>query len=289
MRKLSTEKRTMILATLTEGVSINATARLCRVSKLTVLRLLNDVGVLCRDYHDLVVRDLESARIQLDECWSFVGGKAKAKRHGAAVHGDCWVWVALDADTKLVVSYYVGDRDGATANDFVMDVSERIANKPQITADGFKAYPEAIENAFGGWVDFAVLTKIYAADREGEARYSPSVCIGCKSEVVSGRPDPRHVSTSFVERQNLALRTRNKRLGRLTLSFSKKLTNHAHAIALHYWVYNFATKHGTLGMTPAQAAGIADRQMTVDDLVRMLEAEETRRAKGGRLNRADRT
>lgn len=289
MRKLSTEKRTMILSALVEGSSINATARMCGVSKLTILRLLADVGSLCADYHDLMATGLSCQRVQVDEVWSFVGCKQKNKEAGKSGEGDCWTWVAIDADTKLVVSYLVGLRDAGHAHEFIQDVADRMVNRIQLTSDGLRTYVEAVELAFGGEVDYAQLVKLYGTDRDKAARYSPPVCIGARSMAVEGDPDPDHVSTSYVERQNLTLRMHNRRFTRLTNAFSKKWTNHAHAIALHYFYYNFCRKHTTLGMTPAQAAGLTQKAWTVADLVGLLEEEEQKIANGGRINRSDRS
>jgi IS1 family transposase len=292
MRTLNTEKRTNILSCLVEGTGINATARICGISKLTVLRLLADVGSLCRDYHDLMVRNLNCRRIECDEIWSFVDCKEKSRKAGKQGDGDCWTWVALDADTKLVVSYLVGLRDSGYAVEFVHYVASRIENRVQLTTDGLKLYIEAIEDAFGGEIDYAMLIKLYGkdTDRAGEARYSPAQCIGCRSYRISGSPSPDHVSTSFVERQNLTVRMQNRRFTRLTNAFSKKWLNHEHAIALHYFNYNFCHKHKSLDyITPAMAAGITDKIWTINDLVALLEDEEIKLANGGRINREDRS
>jgi len=274
MRKLSREKRAAIISALVEGSSVNSTARLVGCSKVTVLRLLADVGTLCADHHDLTVRGLSSRRIQCDEVWSFIGGKEKAKKQGALVHGDCWVHVAIDADTKLTIAYLVGSRDTATAKAFMLDVADRIDTRVQVTTDGHRPYLEAVEAAWGGEVDYAMLVKRFEAERAGEARYSPPKCTGCEKHRVSGEPDADHISTSYVERSNLTLRMRTRRFARLTNAFSRLFENHAHAVALHYWWVNFGRKHQTLKTTPAVAAGIADRAYTVLDLVDMLEREE---------------
>jgi IS1 family transposase len=289
MRKLDTEKRTAILSALVEGCSINATARMCGVSKLTVLRLLADVGRLCRDYHDLKVCRLHSKRVQLDEIWSFVGCKQKSKERGKVGDGDCWTWVAIDADTKLVVSYLVGLRDAGHARDFVNDVAARMTTRIQLTSDGLKLYAEAVEDAFGGDVDYAMLVKIYGRPLADESRYSPPICLGTETTMMSGDPDPDHISTSYIERQNLTLRMHNRRFTRLTNAFSKRWINHEHAISLHYFFYNFCRIHKTLRITPAMAAGVTDHVWSVADLVALLEKEEATHAHGGRINRADRT
>lgn len=289
MRKLSKEKRTMVVRALVEGSSVNSTARMCGVSKLTVLRLLADVGSLCRDYHDLAVRNVQSKRIQLDEVWSFVGCKQKAKDRGACGLGDVWTWVAIDADHKLVVSYLVGARDSYAGAELLWDLADRLDSRPQITSDGHHVYPVAVKSAFGDDIDFAQLIKIYGKQQQNDTRYSPPACIGTQRTTVSGDPDPDHVSTSFVERQNLTVRMAVRRYTRLTNAFSKRIENHRHALALHYFHYNFCRKHQTLGTAPAVAAGLVDKPLTVDDLISMLEDEERRVAGGCRINKKDRT
>lgn len=289
MRRLDATKRTAILSAMIEGCGVNACARLCGVSKLTVLRLLADVGQLCADHHDITVRNLASKRIQVDECWSFAGGKEKAKKAGAAVHGDAWVWVGIEPDSKMVVSYKLGDRSHETACEFMWDLADRLDERVQLTSDGYPAYIGAVARAFGTEVDYATLTKTYSAAPDAERRYSPSICTGAKKDCISGDPDPDHVSTSHVERSNLTLRMGNRRYTRLTNAFSKRFVNHAHALAIFYWHYNFVRVHKTLGTTPACAADIADREWTLADLVAMLETEESKLAGGGRINREDRT
>ncbi|MBL4810546.1 MAG: IS1 family transposase [Phycisphaerales bacterium] len=276
MRKLSTEKRAMILHALVEGNSINATSRLCGCSKITVLRLLADAGTFCAEYHDEHVRNLQCERVQMDEIWSFVGCKDKAIKAGAGGHGSVWTWVAIDADTKMVVSYLMGERNQESAQSFVSDVRDRIDSRIQLSSDGFGAYREAVYNAFCGSVDFAIVIKEFGWDGSPDTRYSPAKCVGIKKRVLCGTPDEKHVSTSLVERQNLTLRMGSRRFTRLTNAFSKKVENHAHAIALHYFYYNFCRKHQTIKTAPAVAMGIADRQMTILDLVKLIEAEESR-------------
>ncbi len=281
MRKLSTEKRAMLLSALVEGNSINATARMCSCSKITVLRLLADVGSLCAEYHDMAVHSLKTRRVECDELWSFCGCKAKAKRRGAQGHGDVWRWVALDAESKLAISYLVSDRSAGAATTIMLDLAARIENRIQLTTDGHRAYVEAVEAAFGGAVDYAMLVKHYEGERPDEARYSPPQCTGCTRKWMQGSPDPSLVSTSFVERQNLTVRMGSKRFARLSNGFSKKLENHIAAVNLHYFHYNFVRKHMTLKTTPDVAAGIASKPLTMLDLARMLEKEES--VHGGRL------
>ena len=281
MRKLSTEKRAMILTALIEGNSIASVVRMLGVSKTTVLRLLADAGTFCAQYHELFVRGLESKRVQLDEIWSFCGCKEKAKKEGSRGFGSVWTWTAIDADSKLCISYLVGLRDGHYATAFVKDVAARIENRIQLTSDGHATYLEAVEAAFQGEVDYAMLIKAYGADTSEEKRYSPAVCTGCKLDRKVGNPDTKHISTSYVERQNLTMRMSMRRFTRLTNAFSKKIENHEHAVALHYFNYNFCRKHLTLKTTPAVAAGVASKELTILDLMKMIESEE--KMLGGRL------
>src|SRR5271165_3604441 len=242
------------------------------VSKQTILKLLADLGTACAAYNDSYVRNLRVRRLQCDEIWCFVGAKAKnvspeKKQEG---WGDVWTWVGIDADTKLVVSYLVGGRDGGWAKEFMQDCASRIRNRVQITTDGHRAYLDAVENAFGADIDYAMLQKIYGAPSENDTRYSPATCIGCDMKVVSGDPDPSHVSTSFVERQNLTMRMHMRRFTRLTNGFSKKVENHAHSVALHYMFYNFCRIHQTLKVTPAMEAGLTDHVWSLEELVALI-------------------
>lgn len=276
MRKLSTEQRSVILSCLVEGNSIASTCRMTGASKVTVLRLLADAGTFCAQYHDEHVRNLQPERVQMDEAWAFVGAKDKAIKGGASGYGSAWTWVALDADSKLVIAYLTGQRDHDTAHAFVWDTADRIDSKIQLTSDGFGEYRAAVEAAFGVYVDFAQLVKEYGRDVNDERRYSPPTCIGAQQVRRIGSPDPDHVSTSYVERQNLSLRMGSRRFTRLTNAFSKSIDNHVHAVNLHYWWYNFGRKHQTIKTTPAVACGLETRALTTLDLVRMMEAEETR-------------
>jgi len=282
MRKLSSEKRAAILNALVEGSSVNATARMCGASKITVLRLLADAGQFCDDYHDVYVRGIASKRVQADEIWAFCGCKEKAKKAGANGYGSVWTWVATDADSKLCISYLVGGRGPEHAHLFAQDVADRVKDRIQLTTDGHGPYTEAVDNAFHGKVDYAQLIKVFGkVGQEDQRRYSPPECIGCKKQSMAGQPNPDHVSTSFVERQNLTMRMSMRRFTRLTNGFSKKIENHEYAIALHFFHYNFIRKHMTLKTTPAVAAGLANTTLTMIDLVKMIEAEEAKL--GGRL------
>lgn len=274
MNKLSTANRKAVIRALVEGCSVNATVRMTGIAKTTILRLIRDLGCACAKYHDENVRHLKPTRIQCDEVWSFVHCKqkrvarAKAAPSGA---GDCWTWTAIDPDTKLMISYLVGLRTAGDASAFMLDLAGRITNLTQLTSDGFAAYPDAVYNAFGTHVDFAQLIKIYRADRADHARYSPAECVGCKKKHVIGAPDPKHISTSIVERSNLTLRMSQRRFTRLTNGHSKKIENHGHAFALFLMHYNFCRKHMSLnGQTPAQVAGLANRAWTLDDLVGLI-------------------
>lgn len=277
MYKLSASKREQILHLLVEGNSLRASARLSDVALNTVSKLFVDAGRACAEYQDRTLRNLPSKRVQLDEIWSFVYAKAKnvpTARNAPPSAGDVWTWVAIDADTKLVPSWHIGTRDGYVAEVFVRDLASRLANRVQITTDGHRPYLEAVEGAFGADVDYAVLQKIYGPSPEGQRRYSPAECVGIQERVIEGNPDPKHISTSYVERQNLTMRMSIRRFTRLTNAFSKKLENHAHAVALHYMNYNFARIHKSLRITPAMAAGVTDRVWDVKDIVGVLETWE---------------
>jgi IS1 family transposase len=284
MNKLPAEKRTQILHLLVEGNSLRAAARLADVSFNTTAKLFVDAARACADYQDRTLRDLKCKRIQLDEIWSFVYAKQKnvpGAKSAPANAGDVWTWVAIDADSKLVPSWRIGDRSSQTAIAFTDDLASRLATRVQITTDGHRAYLEAIEGSFGADVDYAMLVKIYGADAAGEKRYSPAECIGAVKHRIEGDPNPKHVSTSFAERQNLTLRMSDRRFTRLTNAFSKKLENHALSVALHYMHYNFCRIHKTLRITPAMAAGVTDHVWNIADIVSMIEAVELVPAKRG--------
>ena len=268
MNRLPLEKRARILGMLVEGNSLRSTSRLCDVSINTVTKLLVDVATAACEYHDKHVRNVRVRRLQCDEIWCFVGAKAKnaTPEQKQAGWGDVWTWTGIDADTKLCVGYLVGGRDAGWAKEFMDDCASRITGRVQITTDGHRAYLEAVEGAFGGDADFATLQKIYGASMEPERQYSPARCIGCDMKVVSGNPDPKHVSTSYVERQNLTMRMGMRRFTRLTNAFSKKIENHIAAVAIHFIHYNFARIHKTLRITPAMAAGISDHVWSLEEI-----------------------
>ena len=274
MNKLPLSKRTQILAMLCEGSSMRSISRVADVSINTVSKLLVGAGEACLAIHDETVRGVQASRVQCDEIWSFCHAKqknvatAKAAPEGA---GDVWTWTALDADTKLIVSFYVGDRSGESAMTLMDDLRARLANRVQLTTDGHKAYLEAVEGAFGADVDFAQLVKLYGPTITAPGRYSPAECIGARKQRVEGNPDIAHVSTSYVERQNLTMRMSMRRFTRLTNAFSKKLDNHIHALALYFAFYNFCRIHKTLRMSPAMAAGITDTLWSLEDFVMKID------------------
>lgn len=277
MNRLSTKKRAQIIGCLVEGMRIRATVRLTGAAKNTVTKLLVDLGEVCSEYQDEIMQNLPCKRLQLDEIWSFVYSKDKnvpEEYQGQFGYGDVWTWTAIDADTKLVPSWLIGERNTNDAKAFVSDVASRIEGRVQVTTDGHKPYLEAVEEAFLGDVDYAVLKKIYGAERE-EKRYSPAKCLGIEKRRVHGHPDPDHISTSYVERQNLTMRMGMRRFTRLTNGFSKKVENLSHAVSLHFMFYNFARPHKTLAnpypRTPAMAAGIADHVWTLGEIAGLLD------------------
>jgi IS1 family transposase len=284
MNKLPTEARVRILGLMVEGVSLRAIARLTGASKNTAAKFLRDAGEACARYQDEHLRGLACKRVQVDEIWSFVGMKQKnvpEERRGEFGIGDVWTWTAIDADTKLAVTWLLGDRSAATAKLFMGDLAGRVTGRVQITSDGHGAYPEAVEEAFGADVDFAQLQKVYATAPEAQKRYSPPVCVGCKREVVTGSPDPEHVSTSYAERANLTMRMHMRRFTRLTNAFSKDAENHAHSIAIHFMFYNFVRQHQTLRVSPAMAAGATGKLWELADVVAMIDAASPKPGKRG--------
>jgi len=274
MNTLDIGTRVSILSALVEGVGINATSRMTGVSNNTVLKLLRDVGRACDRYHNEHVRNLQTRRVQADEIWSFVYAKAKnvpEEKKGSFGVGDVWTWTAIDADSKLLISYLVGGRDADYAYHFMQDVASRLSNRVQLTTDGLKAYLDAVEGVFGIDVDYAQLVKIYGTEQiKGESRYSPPKCLGARPTTITGNPDVEHINTSYIERSNLTLRLMNRRFTRLTLGFSKKIENHVHALALFTFHYNFCKIHKTLRCTPAMAAGVTNRVWELSDIVGLL-------------------
>jgi IS1 family transposase len=275
MNKLDNKRRAQVVAALVEGNSIRATVRMTGVAKNTIVKLLADLGMACAEYQDKAFRNLTCKKIQCDEIWSFVGAKQKnvpVDRKGEYGIGDVWTWVSMDADTKLVPSWLVGPRNTGAAYEFIHDLAGRLANKVQLTTDGHRPYLEAVESAFGGDIDYAMLIKIYGKSMgiKDETRYSPAQCLGAKKVVVTGNPKGSDVSTSYIERQNLTMRMGMRRFTRLTNGFSKKVENHAHAIALHYMYYNFVRVHKSLRCTPAMAAGVTSRLWSIENIVALL-------------------
>lgn len=283
MNKLDPETRTKVLSSLLEGCSIRSTVRMTGVSKKCVMRLLCEAGAVAAKFQDHIFRNLTCRRLQVDQLWGFIYCKQKnitseiSSKNSAA--GDVWLWTALDADSKLIVSWRLGGRGAYDANVFISDLASRLKKRTQLTSDGYKVYLEAVEGAFGCEVDYAMLVKVFGKDQgEDDRRYSPAICLGCTAQVVSGDPDPKYISTSFAERHNWTVRTNMRRYTQLSNGFSRKFENHAAAVALNYFAYNFVRIHRSLRVTPAIAAGVTNRLFEVSDLVALLEAEE-RKAK----------
>ena len=282
MNILSEAKRVQVISALLEGNSIRATVRMTGVAKNTIVKLLAEVGTACAEYQDCAFRNLPCRRIQCDEIWSFCYAKQKnvpADKQGRFGDGDVWTWTAICADTKLVPSWIVGTRDAGTAFAFMNDLAGRLANRVQLTTDGHRVYLNAVEAAFGADIDYAMLVKMYGNDpRPEEARYSPAQCIGAMASTITGKPNPRYISTSFVERQNLTMRMGMRRFTRLTNGFSKKVENLEHAVALHLMHYNFCRVHQTLRVTPAMEAGVADHIWNLEEVVRLLDKAVSEKA-----------
>ena len=289
---LSTEKRVQIVSALVEGVSVRATARMCNVSKDTVMKLGVDLGKACAAYQDEAFRDLGCKRLQIDEIWNFVYSKAKnapAAKQGTFGVGDAWTFTCIDADTKLMPVFLVGTRDAGCATEFMQDVASRLVNRVQLTTGGHKMYLSAVEDGFAGAIDFAQLVKIYGPTPEGERRYSQPECLGAQKHAIAGCLDPAHILTSYVERANLTIRMSIRRFTRLTNAFSKKVENHIAALGLFHAHYNLCRIHKTLRVTPAMAAGVTSRVWSVYDLVKLLPPAEPKKRgpykKGGNSNR----
>lgn len=276
MNRLSVTDRARIIGCLVEGNSIRATSRITGAAKNTIVRLLMRVGEGCAAYQDQSLRNLNCQRVQCDEIWAFVYAKQKnlpPEHRGRSGYGDVWTWTAICADSKLAVSFMVGNRDFETASAFINDLASRLAHRIQLTTDGYTAYLEAVEAAFGAEIDYSMLQKLYGASDEAQRRYSPPKCIGARTAAIEGKPDPAHISTSFVERQNLTMRMSMRRFTRLTNGFSKKIENLTAAVALHFMHYNFVRPHQTLTKanggritTPTMAAGLEVRPWTLEDI-----------------------
>jgi IS1 family transposase len=269
MNRLKRAKQAEIIAALTEGCSISSTSRMTGVSKVTILKLICDLGSACAEYQDRALRNLKCKRLQCDEVWQFCYAKEKnvpADKKGQFGYGDVWTWAAIDADTKLVPAFMVGNRDAKSATMFIDDLKSRLASRVQLTTDGLKVYLEAVEGAFGADIDYAMLIKIYGSSQE-EVRYSPAECIGTETKIIQGKPDMKHVSTSYVERQNLTMRMSMRRFTRLTNGFSKKIENHAYAVAIYFMHYNFCRVHKSLRVTPAMEAGLTDHVWTIEEML----------------------
>jgi IS1 family transposase len=292
MNRLSPEDRSRILHLLCEGNSIRSITRLTGASKNTVVKLLIDAGKASMAYHDQYVRKVKASRIQCDEIWTFTYAKhrnVKTCKNAPDHAGDTWTWTAIDAETKLIVSYLVGGRDADYAMALMDDLRSRLRNRVQLTTDGHGVYLQAVERTFGADVDYAQLVKIYGepVGKPNERRYSPGECCGVRLRAVEGRPDPKHISTSYVERSNLTMRMHMRRFTRLTNAFSKKVENHAYAVALHFMYYNFVRIHAKLRMSPAMAAGVSDRLWEIGDIVALIEKAESRApAKRGRYKKS---
>jgi len=274
MNKLPMARRARIITALVEGNSMRSTSRMEDVSINTVTKLLVDVGQAASEYQDGALRKLPCKRVQVDEIWAFVYAKAKNAAEdmkAAGTAGDIWTWTSICADTKIVPSWLVGNRDGETAKVFISDLADRLASRVQLTSEGNNSYLEAVEGAFGADIDYAQLIKQYGAAPEGQRRYSPAEVTGIKKTIINGNPDESAINTSFVERQNLTMRMGMRRFTRLTNGFSKKVENHAHMVALHFMYYNFARIHKTLRITPAMAAGVSERLWSIEDIVKLAD------------------
>jgi len=273
MNRLSLERRAAVVRCLVEGNSIRSTVRITGAAKNTVTKLLVELGHACWEYQNQTIQGLTSEHVQCDEIWSFVGCKEKKlsdRRKGEFGVGDVWTWTAMDADSKLMICWQVGERTAREAYDLICDLESRLTNRVQLTTDGLRLYAMAVEEVFGADIDYAMLVKLYGEDTAWEKRYSPPVCLAAAKTPITGSPDPKHVSTSYVERQNLTMRMNLRRFTRLTNAFSKKMENHFCAVSLHFMYYNFCRVHQTLKTTPAVAAGVTDHVWTVEEIVGLL-------------------
>ena len=270
MNKLSMDKKVAVITALVEGCSVRSTSRLTGVAKGTIIRLLEEVGTACAAFQDVALRNIKAERIQIDEIWSFVGCKQKnvtVEKIEVGICGDTWTFAAIEAQSKLVISWLVGRRDAGCATEFLQDVASRLANRVQLTTDGHKMYLNAVVDAFADDIDYAQLVKVFGNDPEGQKRYSPAQCLGTKKEALIGSPDPTHISTSYIERQNLTMRMNMRRFTGLTNAFSKKIENHMHSVALFYMYCNVVRIHQTLRVTPTMEAGICQRAWSIYDIV----------------------
>jgi IS1 family transposase len=274
MNRLDSIRQMQVIRCLVEGNSIRATVRMTGVAKNTIVKLLLEVGAACAKRQSEMFRNLTCKRVQCDEIWAFCYAKSKnvtpeiAERVPGA--GDIWTWTALDADSKLIISWMLGGRDAGTARDFMDDLASRLASRVQLTTDGHRAYLSAVEGAFGSEVDYAMLVKIYGTDMAADTRYSPAECIGCQQQAISGEPNPMHISTSHVESHNRTMRMSMRRFTRLTNGFSKKMENHGAMLALYFFYYNFCRVHSTLRVTPCMEAGVTDRVWGIDEIVGLI-------------------
>jgi IS1 family transposase len=287
MNQLDSKQRARVIAALVEGNSIRSVSRMTGIARNTITTLLITAGSACARYQDEHLKNLQCKRVQCDEIWSYIGAKDKnvpADKKGQFGFGSVWTWTALDADTKLICSWMIGNRGAEAAYEFMQDLAPRLANRVQLTTDGHSVYVDAVENAFGAEIDYAMLVKIYGETAEAEKRYSPAECIGAQKRPVTGNPDAKHISTSYVERQNLTMRMHMRRFTRLTNGFSKKLDNHVAAVSLHFMHYNFVRIHQTLKVTPAMAAGVTDRLWEVTDIVALVDRYREQRMAEGREN-----
>lgn len=277
MNTLTQQRRATVIGALAEGNSIRAISRMTGVAKGTILKLIVDVGQASAEYQQRVFRNLPCKYIQCDEIWNFCYGKDKnlpKEKRGKFGFGEVWTWVAICADTKLVPCWRIGGRNAWHAQHFMYDLASRLAKRVQLTTDGHRVYLQAVEGAFGNEVDYAMLVKLYGrTPTGGETRYSPAECIGCRAIAIVGEPKMEHVSTSFVERQNLTMRMGMRRFTRLTNAFSKKVENLGHSVAIHFMHYNFCRVHTTLRVTPAMEAGVTDHVWTVEEALNNLNAK----------------
>ncbi len=272
---MSMDKKIAVVSALVEGCSVRSTVRMTGVAKGTILRLLAEVGTACAEFHNVMVRSVSAQRVQVDEIWSFVGAKQKnvtPEMAAEKICGDVWTFTAIEAQTKLVIDWQVGRRDAGFATAFLQDVAGRLSNRVQLTTDGHKMYLNAVIDAFADQIDYAQLVKIFGADPDGARTYSPAQCLGIKKEFVLGNPDPKHISTSFVERQNLNMRMQMRRFTRLTNAFSKTIENHEHSLALFHVHHNFARVHKTLRVTPAMEAGLSQHVWTIREIIALTSA-----------------